>query len=177
MTHTCCPRSYCTISVHDGFYSDTAINTDPRDHIATPPGTTNQHSADFIGVCLLAPTDSANIILASSEECLHPILLIYSIPPSSFLKKLQIPHTRHSHKHPLTHIKMPRQQRRAAPTPARSAPTRPTAAPARPAPAPQQSAPHSTAAYPHQGAPPMQQAAPVQSSGGGFLSQVASTAA
>ncbi|GLI77161.1 hypothetical protein PoHVEF18_005446 [Penicillium ochrochloron] len=73
---------------------------------------------------------------------------------------------------------MPRQQRRAAPTPARSAPTRPTAAPARPAaPAPQQSAPHSTAAYPHQAAPPMQQAAPVQSSGGGFLSQVASTAA
>ncbi|KAF3390624.1 Mitochondrial intermembrane space cysteine motif-containing protein MIX17 [Penicillium rolfsii] len=73
---------------------------------------------------------------------------------------------------------MPRQQRRAAPTPARSAPTRPTAAPARPAaPAPQQSQPHSTAAYPHQAAPPMQQAAPVQSSGGGFLSQVASTAA
>ncbi|KAF7717283.1 Uncharacterized protein PECH_007562 [Penicillium ucsense] len=73
---------------------------------------------------------------------------------------------------------MPRQQRRAAPTPARSAPTRPTAAPARPAaPAAQQSQPHSTAAHPAQ-ATPMQQAAPVQqSSGGGFLSQIASTAA
>lgn len=130
-----------------------------------------------IGLCLLAPTDSANIILASSEESLHPILLIYSIPPSSSLKKLQIPHTV-TLTNPFTHTKMPRQQRRAAPTPARSAPTRPTAAPARPAaPAPQQSAPHSPAAYPHQAAPPMQQAAPVQSSGGGFLSQVASTAA
>lgn len=83
--------------------------------------------------------------------------------------------------HPLLPHKsatMPRQQRRAAPTPARSAPTRPTAAPARPAaPASQQSQPHSTAAHPSQ-ATPMQQAAPVQqSSGGGFLSQIASTAA
>ncbi|KAJ5510764.1 hypothetical protein N7453_002867 [Penicillium expansum] len=48
---------------------------------------------------------------------------------------------------------MPRQQRRAAPTPARSAPSRPTAAPARPAAAPsqQQSQPHSTAAQPPTG--------------------------
>ncbi|KAJ5152971.1 Mitochondrial intermembrane space cysteine motif-containing protein MIX17 [Penicillium canariense] len=71
---------------------------------------------------------------------------------------------------------MPRQQRRAAPTPARSAPTRPTAAPARPAPSPQQQQPHSTAAHPQ--APPMQHAAPVQqSSGPGLFSTMASTAA
>ncbi|KAJ5288548.1 hypothetical protein N7478_001578 [Penicillium angulare] len=71
---------------------------------------------------------------------------------------------------------MPRQQRRAAPTPARSAPTRPTAAPARPA--PQQQASHSTAAQPqqHQAPPPMQ--APAQQSAGpGLFGQMASTAA
>jgi hypothetical protein len=124
----------------------------------------------------LAPTDSASIILASSEESPpHTFNLLNS---SIFLpEELQRYTHRYSPKPTHTHIKMPRQQRRAAPTPARSAPTRPTAAPARPAPAPQQSQPHSTAAYPHQAAPPMQQAAPVQSSGGGFLSQVASTAA
>ena len=74
--------------------------------------------------------------------------------------------------------KMPRQQRRAAPTPARSAPTRPTAAPSRPAAAPQQQAPHSTAAHPQQPqqAPPMQ-AAPQQSAGPGLFGQMASTAA
>ncbi|KAJ5632922.1 hypothetical protein N7490_009261 [Penicillium lividum] len=72
---------------------------------------------------------------------------------------------------------MPRQQRRAAPTPARSAPTRPTAAPARPAPSAQQQAPHSTAAAPQQ-APPMQmQAPPQQSAGPGLFGQMASTAA
>ncbi|KAJ6115021.1 hypothetical protein N7486_000799 [Penicillium sp. IBT 16267x] len=71
---------------------------------------------------------------------------------------------------------MPRQQRRAAPTPARSAPSRPTAAPARPAPSHQQQAPHSTAAAPHQQAPPMQ-AAPQQSAGPGLFGQMASTAA
>ncbi|KAJ5472545.1 hypothetical protein N7530_006546 [Penicillium desertorum] len=72
---------------------------------------------------------------------------------------------------------MPRQQRRAAPTPARSAPSRPTAAPARPAAAPsqQQSQRHSTAAQPQQAqqAPPMQQ----QSAGPGLFGQMASTAA
>ncbi|KAJ5154186.1 uncharacterized protein N7500_009625 [Penicillium coprophilum] len=71
---------------------------------------------------------------------------------------------------------MPRQQRRAAPTPARSAPSRPTAAPARPAAAPsqQQSQPHSTAAHP----PQAQQAPPVQQSAGpGLFGQMASTAA
>ncbi|KAJ5692180.1 hypothetical protein N7462_001603 [Penicillium macrosclerotiorum] len=73
---------------------------------------------------------------------------------------------------------MPRQQRRAAPTPARSAPTRPTPAPARPAPAPQQQQHHSTAASPQQQAPPMQQAPPVQQSQGpGLFGQMASTAA
>ncbi|KAJ5119670.1 hypothetical protein N7448_010339 [Penicillium atrosanguineum] len=70
---------------------------------------------------------------------------------------------------------MPRQQRRAAPTPARSAPTRPTAAPARPAAAPQhqQQAPHSTAAAP----PQQMQAPPQQSAGSGLFGQMASTAA
>ncbi|KAJ5198302.1 uncharacterized protein N7498_007419 [Penicillium cinerascens] len=70
---------------------------------------------------------------------------------------------------------MPRQQRRAAPTPARSAPSRPTAAPARPAAAPQQhQAPHSTAAHPQQ--QPMH-APPQQSAGSGLFGQMASTAA
>ncbi|KAJ5726384.1 uncharacterized protein N7483_007741 [Penicillium malachiteum] len=74
---------------------------------------------------------------------------------------------------------MPRQQRRAAPTPARSAPVRPTAAPARPAATPQQQAPHSTAAQPqqHQQAPPPMQAPPQQSAGPGLFGQMASTAA
>lgn len=76
-----------------------------------------------------------------------------------------------------TSIKMPRQQRRAAPTPARSAPTRPTAAPARPAAAPQQQqAPHSTAAHQPQQQAPMQ-APPQQSAGPGLFGQMASTAA
>lgn len=81
-----------------------------------------------------------------------------------------------------TTIKMPRQRRGAAPTPARSAPTRPTAAPPRPAAAPQaqqQHQPHSTSAHPPQGqhAPPPQAPPQAQSSGPGLFGQMASTAA
>ncbi|SPN99773.1 related to small unique nuclear receptor co-repressor [Cephalotrichum gorgonifer] len=68
---------------------------------------------------------------------------------------------------------MPRRNNGPARSTGMRAPSRPTA----PAPAPAPARPATTAAAPPHAAAPTQAAAPVQSSGGGMLSQIASTAA